>query len=1813
MRALVAAALFAPVLSLATGPVAAQEEAVPASRVVVSVDVDFPGGDLGPIFDTTLDACQAACLANSNCGAFTYNRNSSACFPKTGATEVVPFTGAVSARILPTDPAVVAAAGRRAADLAFVGSRRLVAARQLAQTLGRLHSVNENTAAEFIAAAETARRDGRTMDQLRFTGAAVTLTDSPDLWLAYAELARTIEMPRSSDRSEMRRRAVSAAINAYLRSDAAPQRSAALVELALALEVVGDGRRMIDALRLAQDIQPRRDTEELLDTAIGKYGFRVVDTEVASDLADPRICARFNEGLVRTGVDYAPFVQLPDPGLTVEAEGDRICVAGVEHGSRYRIVLREGLPAASGEELARSVELTLYVRDRSPSVRFGTQAYVLPRGADAAVPVETVNVDTLDLVLHRVSDGNILRSFQQDYFGRQLYPYEYRDFDAELAEEVWRGTAEIGGELNADTVTRLPMGEVIGDLPPGLYVLRAALEGQDPYDWDSDVVSQWFVLSDLGMATFLGTDGLTVAVRGLSDARALEGVELRLLNRANAELGVVTTDANGVAVFPPGLTRGQGASAPALVIAETGDDMAFLSLTGPAFDLSDRGVEGREPAQALDVFLATDRGAYRAGETIFATALVRDGRAAAEPDVPLTAILTRPDGVEFQRQVSANGVAGGHLFEMRTNGAVPRGTWRLAVYADPEGPALAATSVLVEDLLPERIDFTQALPADLRAGDTVTLTLAANYLFGPPAPGMSIEGEARLVPVRALDGFPGYRFGRHDDLPGVRVESFGGWETGPDGTQEIDLTLPELDVPGQPAELRVTTRVSESSGRPVERRLTAPVTPDSALIGIKVPGGGDVPEGSRVTFDLVTLDPSLSAAPATLTWTVNRVTTRYQWYRDGGEWRWEPYTTRQTVASGTIETGADGRAQVSADVDWGRYEIVVERADGDYVASSQDFHAGWYVPADTSATPDFLDVSLDAEAYAVGDEAVLRIEPRFAGTALVTVMSNRVIAMQTVEVPAEGVTEVRLPVTEDWGAGAYVAAHLLRPMDVAAGRNPARALGLAHAVVDPGAKLLPVTLEVPEVARPRGPVTVGLVVDAPEGETAYVTIAAVDQGILNITGHQPPDPVGHYFGQRRLGVELRDLYGRLLDGFTGSLGSVRSGGDAMFDASMEAPPPTEELVAYFSGPVTIGPDGRAEVTFEMPPFNGTVRMMAIAWTDTAVGQADAELLVRDPVVVTASVPRFLQPGDRSRLLLEITHAEGPVGEMALSVGAEGLALASSGTARLSIAEGETIRTEVAFAAIAAGTHRLVVEVVTPGGEVLTKPLTIPVRSLDPVVAETTRLTLAPGETFTFDDAVLAGLRPGTAQATLALGPLARLDAPGLLAALDRYPYGCTEQVTSRAMPLLYLADVAEAMGLGTADDLQERVDQAVTLVLARQTSSGAFGLWRPRSGDLWLDAYVTDFLDRARRQGFDVPEIALETAMDNLRNNVNFYPDFDSGGEDLSYALMVLARSGEAAVGDLRYYADERAEAFTTPIAAAQLGAALAYYGDQGRADRMFLLAGEMIVARSGQAEREVWRIDYGTNRRDVAAVLALATEVGSTAVDPAALTARLALPTDTVSTQEATWTLLAANALIADVAQTGLLVNGAVPDGPLVSMRVAGEAPTEVANMGQAPAALTVTAYGVPVEPRPAGGNGYRIDRAWYTLDGARLDASEVASGTRLVTVLTVTPIGFREGRLMVDDPLPAGFEIDNPNLLSSGDIRALDWLDVPYAESTEFREDRFRAAIDRRSDEPFQLAYIVRAVSPGSYHHAAALVEDMYRPHLRGTSEPGQVTVTP
>ena len=543
---------------------------------------------------------------------------------------------------------------------------------------------------------------------------------------------------------------------------------------------------------------------------------------------------------------------------------------------------------------------------------------------------------------------------------------------------------------------------------------------------------------------------------------------------------------------------------------------------------------------------------------------------------------------------------------------------------------------------------------------------------------------------------------------------------------------------------------------------------------------------------------------------------------------------------------------------------------------------------------------------------------------------------------------------------------------------------------------------------------------------------------------------------------------------------------------------------------------------------------------------------------------------------------------------------------------------VPLSARGAGNAALTVRISGPGAFVLERSYELPVRPATQILARRTVKPLAKGESLTLSNDLFADLVPGSASVALSVGLSNALDAAALLAALDRYPFGCSEQITSRALPLLYVNDLASSAHLALDSAVDQRIRESIDRLLARQGSNGSFGLWSAGGDDVWLDAYVTDFLTRARERGFAVPDVGFKLALDRLRNFVGNAEDpAKDGGRNLAYALYVLARNGAAPVGDLRYFADAKLDAIATPIAKAQIAAALGMLGDRARAERVYAAALASIAPRP---VLDYGRSDYGSVLRDAAALVTLASEGGAPRPTITGAVERVEAArnlTPYTSTQENAWMVLAARALAKDAQAVTLDVGGERTHGALNrNLRASDlQQPLTLTNAGESPVQAVVTVSGAPLVPEPAAERGFKIERTYYTLDGKPADPTKAKQNDRFAVVLKITEPQPQFGRIIVADYLPAGFEIDNPRLVSSGDTGTLAWItDAQQPVNAEFRDDRFSAAFERKSDDPsvFTVAYVVRAVSPGRYVHPQAYVEDMYRPDRFGRTATCTVEVT-
>ncbi|MBF0336103.1 MAG: alpha-2-macroglobulin family protein, partial [Alphaproteobacteria bacterium] len=340
-------------------------------------------------------------------------------------------------------------------------------------------------------------------------------------------------------------------------------------------------------------------------------------------------------------------------------------------------------------------------------------------------------------------------------------------------------------------------------------------------------------------------------------------------------------------------------------------------------------------------------------------------------------------------------------------------------------------------------------------------------------------------------------------------------------------------------------------------------------------------------------------------------------------------------------------------------------------------------------------------------------------------------------------------------------------------------------------------------------------------------------------------------------------------------------------------------VALFSGIVETDDQGRADIRFEVPDFTGQLRLMAVAWDGHRVGEGDAVAIIRDPLTGEVILPRFLAPGDQGTATISLHAVEGPGGAVEARLEAlDAVALAGEGAHRLTLAAGERRSITVPLRGLTTGLGTINLALSGPEGLSVRRSWPIEVRPAQPVIHDREIAQIKPGEAWTPPANLLARFEPGTARATLEVAPWRGFDLVGLLRRLDQYPLGCVEQTTSRALPLLAVAELAPLAGLPVGPELRDRLQRAVWRVADMQTVDGDFGMWGPSDySDNWLSVYALDFLTRAEAAGLHVPPETMKQGRDFLRKLTANHNTL----RQRAYAYWVLARLNEASPGDLRY------------------------------------------------------------------------------------------------------------------------------------------------------------------------------------------------------------------------------------------------------------------------------------------------------------------------
>ena len=1511
-----------------------------------------------------------------------------------------------------------------------------------------------------------------------------------------------------------------------------------------------------------------------------------------------------------------------------------------------------GLLALNKATLRQDFEKTIATRDVQPSVGFASRGSLLPGKVVGGLPVMALNVNNVDVNFYRVKPESLPSFVSQWEYRSSLSNWESDEL-LKMAELVYTGRFDLNPARNTREKLLLPLGEIKPLQQAGVYI--AVMNQAGHYNYSN--AATLFTLSNIGLSAHAYLNRLDVFTQGLESGSAQQGVDIVLLNEKGQTLAQATSDGKGHAT----LDTVKGA---ALLLARKDGETTLLDLTLPALDLAEFDIAG-EPGVNKQFFMFGPRDLYRPGETVILNGLLRDSDGKPLPAQPVKLEVVKPDG-QVVRTVVSQPQDGLYQFTYALDSGAQTGMWH--VRANTGDNQSVNWDFHVEDFMPERMALNlDAQKSPLAMKDSVTFGVTGYYLYGAPANGNALQGQLFLRPLReAVKALPGFQFGniaeenlsRSLDEVQVTLDAQGHGEV---------VTDSQWQEAHSPLQVILQASLLESGGRPVTRRAEQAIWPAQALPGIRPQFAAKavydyrtdttvnqpmVEENSNAGFDIVYVNAQgEKQAVSGLQVRLIRERRDYFWNWSESE-GWQSQFDQKDLVEGEqpLDLAAGETGKVSFPVEWGSYRLEVKAPDD--TVSSVRFWAGysWQDNSDGAgaARPDRVTLKLDKPAYQPGDTINLHITAPAAGKGYAMVESSEgPLWWQEIDVPANGL-DLAIPVDKAWKRhDLYLSTLVVRPGDKSKSATPKRAVGLLHLPLGDENRRLNLALENPQKMRPNQTLTVKVKASVKDGsmpKKVNVLLSAVDSGVLNITDYVTPDPWEAFFGQKRYGADIYDIYGQVIEG-QGRLAALRFGGDGD-ELNRGGKPPVNHvtIIAQQAQPVMLDEKGEGTISMPVGDFNGELRLMAQAWSDDDFGSSESKIIVAAPLIAELSTPRFLASGDTTRLALDLTNLTDQTQTLDVALTSSGLiALESEQHKPVTLAPNTRFTMFVPVRGLSGygdGEVSAQISGLTLPGETFTpqqKSWKIGVRPVWPAQTVNSGIRLNAGESWTAPAQHITGFSPAALQGQLLLSGKPPLNLARYIQELKAYPYGCLEQTTSGLFPSLY-TNAAQLKALGIKGDSDEKrrgaVDIGISRLLQMQRADGGFALWdKEGPEEHWLTAYVTDFLVRAGQQGYSVPADALNNANNRLLRYLQDpgiistrYSENTQGSKFAvqAYAGLVLARQQKAPLGALREIWQRHNQA-VSGLPLMQLGIALKLMGDDTRANQALTLA-----LNTPRKSDNRWVGDYGSELRDNALMLSLLQENNLLADAQNSLLTTLseqAYGQRWLSTQESNALFLAGRAL-PDLpgtwqAQTSLDADALKGDKPQTRLLNSDQIPSlQVTNTGDTPLWLRLDTSGYPESAPQPSANVLNIERRIFTTDGQETSLASLKSGELVLVWLEVKASRSVPDALVVD-LLPAGLELENQNLASSSaslqesgdEVRnLLNQMQQADIQHMEFRDDRFVAAVAVNKWQPVTLVYLARAVTPGVYQVPMPQVESMYVPQWRATgAATGPLIVTP
>ncbi len=1604
-----------------------------------------------------------------------------------------------------------------------------------------------------------------------------------------------------------------------------------------------------------------------------KNAVEIVDVQTGFE--KNRGCARvITTQELKPGQTSAFYTIQPAVETTSELTENGFIIRGdFNETDTYVLTLTDQIRGVLNTQLAEPVSRDLFFGKMPASIQFASKKamYLSSKGA-RNVGLNIVNVPKVQVKIAKLYENNILhylKNGRYEEYGENSdgnwsptggYNYnadEESQYSSILVNKTIetndlpkvRGISALNVAVPEQPGIAMPDGEATRPLR-GVYLISVG-SADEAYMTASQLVS----VSDIGLVARQTDTEVLVWAKSIRTADNLQGVDVSLVSSNNQSVMTLKTDGEGFARFEKVNEKAPGFKI-ALVTATTSDDFNFLSLPDTEVETSRFEVEGkRDNASGFDAFVYGDRNIYRPGETIHFNTVVRNATWQSVGEIPLTIKVLLPNGREFRALRKQTNSEGAVATDVPLDPAAVTGTYTIEVL-NANNVLLTSESISVEEFIPDRIKVDVLTDRTFyRSGQTITASATATNLFGPPAADRAYELELQLKrKVFTAKGFDEYGF----EMGGMG--SLATPEGASAGTIVKELRQGRTNANGQATERfpiaatyadmgllegKLFTTVFDENGRPVNRLRRFDVFTQDVFYGLRV-ADTYVTTNAPLAIESVALDKDGTLRPGAKA-TVEIIRYDYQSIVEkdpNGVLRYKTNRREKSVYTNALTYNGGKVSFKYVPTVSGEYEIRIRRAEATGY-TTMNFYAYGY----SSTTASSFEVSqegqvmmtFDKAGYETGDKAKVLFKCPFNGKLLVTVERNRVLEHHWIDTDNKS-AEWSFSVGSDHLPNVFITATLIRAMESPDGAQANLPITVAHgfapvAVTDKDTQL-PVTIEAVTQSRSKTKQTIRVKTN----RNAQVTLAVVDEGILQLKNFETPNPHGFFYQKRALEVGSHDLYAQLFPEL--SLKSRSSFGGDGYNLEKRVNPLANnrvKLVALWSGILETGLNGEAEFTIDIPQFSGDLRVMAVAYKGNAFGSANQSLKVADPIVISAGVPRFLSPGDELDLPVTMSNTTKNAAPVTARLSVSGpLELvqdsASSATQKMTVQPGRESRAMFRVRAKRAIGPGAITVSVQGLGETFTDQTDITVRPAASLVKSTQSGAIAGGKT----EAVTIGANsflPGTARATLALSRSPVMQYGRELSYLLGYPHGCLEQTISKAFPQLYFADLTKTIGqtsnvyfVRSGDsDLNPafNVRTAVEKIEGQQNYNGAFGMWPGQTKpDDWATAYAVHFLTEAGQAGYEVRGATLSKALDYLTNLTSTpatedeYLYDETGNYTVRkmasrthiYGLYALAMAGKPNRPTMNYYKQNAA----LLTADSRYLLATAFYRVGDTKSYTTLMPKQFVDASRGRQSGG----SYTSPIRNLALVLEALVDTDRDNLQIPTLARQLSgalRQSSYLNTQEASFAFLALGKLArqnAGATVTASVVSagkslGSFTGADLLLKRVPTTGPLSIRTNGTGSLYYLAQSEGIPADGNVAeSDNGLVVRREYRDRNGNPM--SSFRQNDLIVVKVTVqVSSGVDVPNVVITDLLPASFEIENPRLV--GEQRDMSWITKPSTpDHFDVRDDRINF-YTTATGTPKTFYYLVRAVTKGNFVLGPVSADAMYNGELRSYYGAGRVRV--